>query len=72
MISCRASRRGLRGGASSCCYTCTTLHEKGGKRHDVPAHHRVAAALDEYVEAAGLEARRRRRYSRAWTRRRAG
>ena len=30
------------------------LHEKGGRRHDVPAHHR-AAALDEYVEAAGLE-----------------
>ena len=31
------------------------LHEKGGKRHDVPAHHRAAAALDEYVDAAGLE-----------------
>ena len=31
------------------------LHEKGGKRHDVPAHHRAAAALDTYVEAAGLE-----------------
>ena len=31
------------------------LHEKGGKRHDVPAHHRAAAALDAYVEAAGLE-----------------
>ena len=28
------------------------LHEKGGKRHDVPAHHRAAAALDEYVEPA--------------------
>ena len=27
---------------------------KGGKRHDVPAHHRPAA-LVEYVEAAGLE-----------------
>ena len=23
------------------------LHEKGGKRHDVPAHHRAAAALDD-------------------------
>ena len=22
------------------------LHEKGGKRHDVPAHHPAAAALD--------------------------
>ena len=31
------------------------LHEKGGKWHDVPAHHRAAAALDAYVEAAGLE-----------------
>ena len=30
------------------------LHEKGGKRHDVPAHHRSAAALDAYVEAAGI------------------
>ena len=26
------------------------LHEKGGKRHDVPAHHRAAEALDEYLE----------------------
>ena len=31
------------------------LHEKGGKRHDVPAHRRAGAALDAYVEAAGLE-----------------
>ena len=31
------------------------LHEKGGKRHDVPAHHRAAAALDAYVEARELE-----------------
>ena len=31
------------------------LHEKGGKRHDVPAHHRAAEALDEYLEACGLE-----------------
>ena len=31
------------------------LHEKGGKRHDVPAHHRAAAVLDAYVEAAALE-----------------
>ena len=31
------------------------LHEKGGKRHDVPAHHRAAAALDEYVEVAELD-----------------
>ena len=31
------------------------LHEKGGKRHDVPAHHRAAQALDAYLEAAGLD-----------------
>ena len=31
------------------------LHEKGGKRHDVPAHHRAAEALDQYVEGAELE-----------------
>ena len=31
------------------------LHEKGGKRHDVPAHHRAVAALDAYVKAGGLE-----------------
>ena len=31
------------------------LHEKGGTRHDVPAHHRVAEALDDYLEAAGLD-----------------
>ena len=31
------------------------LHEKGGKMHDVPAHHRAAEALDKYVEAAELE-----------------
>ena len=31
------------------------LHEKGGKRHDVPAHHRATEALDAYLEAAGLE-----------------
>ena len=29
------------------------LHEKGGKRHDVPAHHQAAATLDAYLEAAG-------------------
>ena len=31
------------------------LHEKGGRRHDVPAHHRAAEALDAYLEAGGLE-----------------
>ena len=31
------------------------LHEKGGKQHDVPAHHRAAEALDAYLEGAGIE-----------------
>ena len=30
------------------------LHEKGGKRHDVPAHHRAEEALEAYVAVAGL------------------
>ena len=30
------------------------LHEKGGKRHDVPAHHNAEAYLDAYLEVAGL------------------
>ena len=29
------------------------LHEKGGQRHDVPAHHRAAEALDDYLARAG-------------------
>ena len=31
------------------------LHEKGGKRHDVPAHHRAEEAVEAYVAASGLE-----------------
>lgn len=30
------------------------LHEKGGKRHEVPAHHNAEAYLDDYLEAAGI------------------
>jgi len=30
------------------------LHEKGGKLHEVPAHHKLERYLDEYIEAAGL------------------
>jgi site-specific recombinase XerD len=30
------------------------LHEKGGKRHEVPAHHNAEAYLDGYLEAAGI------------------
>ncbi len=31
------------------------LHEKGGKRHEVPAHHNAEAYLDAYLEAANSE-----------------
>ncbi len=31
------------------------LHEKGGKRHDVPAHHRAEAAVDAYLVAGGVD-----------------
>ena len=30
------------------------LHEKGGKHHEVPAHHNAEAYLDAYLEAAGI------------------
>jgi len=30
------------------------LHEKGGKRHEVPPHHNAEAYLDAYLEAAGI------------------
>ncbi len=30
------------------------LHEKGGKRHEVPAHHNAAAYVDAHLEAAGI------------------
>jgi integrase/recombinase XerD len=30
------------------------LHEKGGKHHEVPAHHNVEAYVDAYLEAAGI------------------
>ena len=32
------------------------LHEKGGKRHDVPAHHVAEAYLDAYLDAGALDA----------------
>ena len=31
------------------------LHEKGGRRHDVPAHHRAEQAVAAYVNAGGIE-----------------
>ena len=30
------------------------LHEKGGKRHEVPCHHNLAAYLDAWIDAAGI------------------
>lgn len=30
------------------------LHEKGGKRHEMPAHHKLEAYLHEYLERSGL------------------
>ena len=30
------------------------LHEKGGKRHDMPCHHILEGYLDAYLEAAGM------------------
>jgi site-specific recombinase XerD len=30
------------------------LHEKGGKRHEMPAHHNLEAYLDSYIEAVGI------------------
>src|SRR5207248_5886492 len=30
------------------------LHEKGGKRHDMPAHHLLETYMDEYIAEAGM------------------
>ena len=35
------------------------LHEKGGKHHEVPAHHKAEEYLDAYIEAAGIGERKR-------------
>jgi site-specific recombinase XerD len=34
------------------------LHEKGGKHHEMPAHHKAEEYVDAYIEAAGLEGRK--------------
>jgi integrase len=36
--------------------TWLRLREKGGKRHEVPCHHNLAAYLDAWIEAAGIAA----------------
>jgi len=35
------------------------LHEKGGKRHKVPAHHNAEAYMDAYLQAAGIAEEKR-------------
>lgn len=35
------------------------LHEKGGKRHEVPAHHNAEAYLDAYLAAVGILAEKK-------------
>jgi site-specific recombinase XerD len=35
------------------------LHEKGGKHHEVPAHHNAEAYLDAYLEAADIADRKK-------------
>jgi hypothetical protein len=30
------------------------LHEKGGKRHETPAHHKTRTLLDEHIRTAGI------------------
>ena len=30
------------------------LHEKGGKRHEMPCHHNLERYLQAYIEGAGL------------------
>ena len=41
------------------CYTqgrrvWVRLHEKGGKRHEMPTHHNLETFLEEYISAAGI------------------
>jgi integrase/recombinase XerD len=35
------------------------LHEKGGKRHEVPAHHTAVEYVDEYLQVAGISGERK-------------
>lgn len=35
------------------------LHEKGGKRHEVPCHHNAEAYLDAYLDAAGIRSEKK-------------
>jgi integrase len=46
------------------------LHEKGGKYHEVPAHHNAQAYLDAYLEAAGIAEDRKGPLFRSFNRKR--
>jgi len=46
------------------------LHEKGGKRHEVPAHHSAEEYVDAYLEAGGIADEKRTPLFRAVDRRR--
>ena len=35
--------------------TWVRLHEKGGKRHEMPCHHKLETFLEEYIDAAGIK-----------------
>jgi len=35
------------------------FHEKGGKEHEMPAHHQLEAFLDAYIQAAGIGAEKK-------------
>ncbi len=34
---------------------CVRLHEKGGKRHEMPCHHNLEAYLHDYIDGCGLD-----------------
>jgi integrase/recombinase XerD len=42
------------------------LHEKGGKEHEAPCHHKLEAFLDEYIAAAGIASDKDGRYFALW------
>jgi hypothetical protein len=39
------------------------LHEKGGKRHEVPCHHNLDQYLDAWIAAVGIGPDKKDRYS---------
>ena len=46
------------------CYTqgrrlWVRLHEKGGKRHEMPTHHNLEQSIEDYIQAAGIADQRK-------------